>query len=115
MVFATTKAAQLRSTQGELKQIIQHFVQDKIKGLIASSPIAGFGVNADEIVNAAVDGNLKSAVVAVASQKVRGILAKSPLGDMANKMGLDAETLTLLVCACLREIVADENAGKRNR
>ena len=108
IAFVSTKAHQFKSAQAELKAAIIDFVKKKIKTLIGGSFLVGFGVNPDEIVNEAVDGNLKSAVVAVASQKVRSILYTTPLGDMANQMGLDPETLTLLVPALWHSLIANK-------
>jgi hypothetical protein len=97
ILFAMAKAHQLTSLQSELRQYIRTFVLDKLKALIADSALVGFGLNADEIVNAAVSGDLKNKVVAAATTKVRGILSNTPLGDLANKMKLSPEILARLV------------------
>jgi hypothetical protein len=97
IIFALAKAHQFTSLQSELRTYIRTFVLSKIKNLISDSAIVGFGLNADEIVNAAVSGDLKNKVVAATSQKVRSVLYNTPLGDLANKMKLSPEMLGRLV------------------
>jgi hypothetical protein len=94
--FVTTKLHDIKTLQGELRSVIKAYVMKKMKEVISASPIAGFGMDPDQIVNAAVDGNLKEAVIGVASQKIRGVLASTPLGEQASKMGLDPEILARL-------------------
>jgi hypothetical protein len=97
ILFALGKAHQLSSMQSELRAYIRSYVLSKLKGLIDDSALVGFGLNADEIVNAAVSGDLKNKVVAATSQKVRSVLYNTPLGDLANQMKLSPEMLGRLV------------------
>ncbi len=97
IIFALAKANQFSSIQSELRTYIRTFVLDKIRRMIGDSALVGFGMNADDIVNAAVSGDLKNKVMAAATHKVRSVLYNTPLGDVANKMKLNPDSLARLV------------------
>ncbi len=98
IAFAIGKYKRLSNFRSEVTEIVSNFVLRNIKHMISQSNIAGLGMDVESVVNDAVSGNLKSAVLSMAASKMRALLYKTPmLGELANKLNIDPETLALLV------------------